>query len=137
MGVEQCPQNGTSCPFGILPASCWTLLGVRLHLPTTVEASLPRCRRIGTPTHSAGQWEGVALAFFRSVWQLGTMNHMHQENPALYFATLADFIKSAQRELGKAEQAGNGTDLQTLHLSEARLKFAAAVRVIDRVLPNS
>ena len=77
------------------------------------------------------------LAFFRFVWQLGTMNNMHQENASLYFATLADFIKSAQRELEKAQAQAPGTDTQSSHLAEARLKFAAAVRVIDRVLPNS
>lgn len=60
---------------------------------------------------------------------------MTQENPTLYFATLADFIKSAQRELGKAEQQAPGADLQTLHLAEARLKFLAAVDVINRVVP--
>lgn len=99
--------------------------------------TLPDAGRVGTPPVWLANGEGMALAFCRSVWQLGTMNNMHQENPALYFATLADFIKSAQRELEKAEQAGNGTDLQTLHLSEARLKFAAAIAAIDRVFPSS
>ena len=63
------------------------------------------------------------------------MNYMHHENPAVYFSVLADFIKSAQRELGKAEQQAPGTDLQALHLAEARLKFQAAVDVINRVVP--
>mgnify|MGYP003602826898 CR=1 FL=1 len=63
------------------------------------------------------------------------MNHMNQENPALYFATLADFIKSAQRELEKAQAQAPGTDLQTLHLAETRLKLIAAIAAIDRVLP--
>ena len=65
------------------------------------------------------------------------MNHIHQEHAPLYFATLADFIKSAQRELEKAETGAPGERLQTLHLAEARLKLAAAVAAIDRVLPLS
>jgi hypothetical protein len=65
------------------------------------------------------------------------MNYMHQENAPLYFATLADFLRSAHRELEKAEQADTGDRLQTLHLAEARLKLIAAIAVIDRVLPPS
>lgn len=65
------------------------------------------------------------------------MNYMHQENPDLYFAVLADFIKSVERELGNAKAADSGSDRQTGHLFEARLKMVAAVRVIDRVLPTS
>lgn len=64
------------------------------------------------------------------------MNNMCHENPDLYFASLADLIKSATRELGKAEQAATDDRLQTLHLAEARLKLVAAVAVIDRVLPS-
>ena len=59
---------------------------------------------------------------------------MHNENPALYFATLNDLIRSVYRELEKAEKQTTGERLQTLHLSEARLKLVAAVAVIDRVL---
>ena len=68
---------------------------------------------------------------------MNNMNNMHNENPAAYFALLADFIKSAQRELENAEQAENGSDLQAAFLGDARLKFAAAISVIDRVAPAS
>lgn len=62
---------------------------------------------------------------------------MHQENPALYFASLADLLQSVHRELEKAEAQAPGDRLQTLHLSEARRKLVAVIAVIDRVLPNS
>lgn len=66
-----------------------------------------------------------------------THNHMTEENPALYFAILADFIRSAHRELEKAENQEPGADLQTGHLFEARLKLQAAIDVINRVVPPS
>lgn len=75
-----------------------------------------------------------SLAIFGTVWQLEAMN-MHQENPALYFATLNDFVKSVQREIEKAEQEQSGSRLQMLHLSEARFKLTSLIRTIDRVIP--
>lgn len=62
---------------------------------------------------------------------------MHNENPPLYFAVLADFMKSVHRELEKAEAQAPGDRLQMLHLAEARFKLASAITVIDRVLPPS
>ena len=63
------------------------------------------------------------------------MNHMKQENPSVYFAVLADFVKSAQRELANAQKAEDGSDLQAAFLVDARLKFEAAIDVINRVAP--
>lgn len=76
-----------------------------------------------------------SLAIFRTIRQLESMNHMHQENPKLYFAVLADFILSVQKNLEQAEEQAPGTDLQSMFLSEARFKLIAAATVIDRVCP--
>ena len=79
MGVSKYPPNGTSCPFGILPASCWTLLGVRLHPTNPVEDKpSPNAVALAPPPILVNQWKVKALAFLGSVWQFGEMSNLQK-----------------------------------------------------------
>lgn len=55
---------------------------------------------------------------------------------SLFIDHVDDYIKSAQRELGKAREQEAGTSREAAHLDEARLALANAITVLERALPS-